>query len=84
MTIKTCKACGCGFDADVRMRDLDRDALAPGQNELAYCRDCADEIYRDTISTTPARTFPSGSGECVYRDDPSPWEENNIRIMEDV
>ena len=37
-----------------------------------YCQDCKP------------RPLHGCNKEVIYKDDPSPWEENNIRILEDM
>jgi hypothetical protein len=48
-----------------------------------YCWECIEELRDGKISTTPARTYPSGGG-CPLEpnDDAGPWGENAIREME--
>ncbi len=51
-----------------------------------YCVECYEELAEGKIDSTPARLFSAGAGcPLEYRDsdDPSPWEENNIQILED-
>ena len=80
-----CKACGDIYDNTARHLEEERYGIVASRAEWVYCRECANELFRGVINTAPAKTFPSGSGcpmEDGRRDDPSPWEENNIRIME--
>jgi len=68
------------------MDKLSRAGITPHCHEMMYCRECADELFRDTISSRPAQLFSAGPGcpmEHGGSDDPSPWEENNVRLMED-
>ena len=81
-----CKACGDEFDLEFRAERLSRIGQTLNANESPYCRECADELFRGTISTRPARLFSSGPG-CPHEPsetDSTPWQDNVIRAMEDA
>ena len=83
---RTCSACGDPTGTkSARMASLRDEGRWPHKDEWLYCQECADEKFRHRLSTEPARTFPSGAGCPLERsdgDDPSPWGENNVRILE--
>ena len=81
--MNNCRACGDSYNPLKRRESLAKADLTLQKGELEYCRECADELFRKTIRTTRANLFVTGSGESIYQDDPSPWEENAIRAMED-
>ena len=80
-----CRACG---DIVIVEGRADRVGMRGGVlhvKEFCYCEECANELFRGWISGTPAKTYPSGYGcpmEHEGSDDPSPWQENNVRIMD--
>lgn len=81
----TCKACGDPINRELRRHALKRDGIKPAPSELDYCRECADELYRDTIRIRRVETHATGRGCPLERknsDDSSPWQDNVIRQME--
>ena len=80
-----CPACGDEFQPRLRTAARLRDEAPLEPAELAYCEECANELFRGVISTRPAKTYPTGGG-CPLEpnpDDGGPWQENNIRHLED-
>lgn len=75
-----CKACGDDYELSRRAArfELAGLSLAPGEED--YCDECADELFREQISTRPARLF-SGN-RTRGENEPSPWGENAVREME--
>lgn len=79
----TCRACGDGIEhrssREIRLRATG-DTLAEG--EMAYCLGCANELFRDRISTRPARLHSAGRGSPL--EDGSPGQDNAIRDLEEA
>jgi len=78
-----CRACGDRLSDDLKSRAkwLDfrgGDQLVEG--ELRFCRECADEIFRNKIQNNNLSSFGGRSGP---RDDASPGQENAIRNLEE-
>ena len=80
---RKCRACGDGVDVAARRVRLNAQGISVATGELYYCRECADELFRDKISSKPARLFSAGGG-CPLEpsDDASPWQANAIRELE--
>ncbi len=51
---------------------------------VSFCRDCLGEIFFDILPmvTGPTSDTPSGRGSPV--EEPDPWQENAIRLLEDA
>lgn len=85
-SMKQCQSCGDYFNPEKRLQRLERDGLKPASRELDYCFTCANELFRNTIRIQNVNTHASGLGcplEGGHSEDPSPWEENAIRELED-
>lgn len=85
---RICLACGDSFDSEHRLDTLRRLCIKPAKEEMKYCLECASEVFRGIVSTTPAKTFYPGRG-CPLEggkhadEDMSPWGENAMRSLED-
>ena len=81
-----CGACGDPIDdIDERVDRLRRAGLRVHPDELFYCLECASEKFRGLIDSRPAKLYSAGGGSPIIdeSDDGGPWEQNNVRIMED-
>jgi protein-arginine kinase activator protein McsA len=68
--MKKCSACG----------DYENLVVSKKSGRV-LCQECLDEIEKGII---PVVTYSRASVSHVKRDDePSPWQENNVRLMED-
>ncbi len=82
--MKKCKACGDPVGCvETRRKELIRLCLPIFASEVAYCTECADELFRGRLSIRPARLFSAGAG-CPLEpnDDAGPYQENAIRDLE--
>lgn len=67
MSYPKCKACGDSFDPKAR-KELDKTQQAVIPGELAYCRECADELFRNSVkSPSSATAHGCGGGRRVIR-----------------
>ena len=84
MIMRECQACGDRFSENRRQSLLTfiGEEVRPG--ELAYCFECANEIYRDRITIGRAQLDSSGRGSPLEPndDDASPGQEGAIHKME--
>lgn len=81
--MNNCRACGDHYNPLKRRESLAKSGLQVEDGELEFCRECADELFRGKIRKTRVEIFTAGCGETIYQDDPTPWEENAIRALED-
>lgn len=78
-----CRACGDLITDDTirnRARRLEKVGKTLDPQDPYYCGECADELFRNHISIRPAQLYSSGSGR---EREPSPWQENAVRHLED-
>jgi hypothetical protein len=84
---RPCQACGDPVgERSERLGRLQLLGRTPAKGEWRYCEECADEKFRGRLPRTSARLFSAGGGCPLERgdgDDPSPWEENVVRALED-
>jgi hypothetical protein len=75
----SCKACGEIFGAAALARAFHVAAMGEdvAADEMLYCLECADELFRGRI----AISHPSRASRAIG-DDMSPSQENAIRRME--
>lgn len=84
--MSVCKACGDLFSETSRRIYLFRAGWEPKKGELDYCKDCANELFRDIINTSPAQLYSAGFGNpaAEFNDcDGGPMREINVRRAED-
>ncbi len=75
-----CKACGDAFDWPRRLEMLREAGMTPKPGEERYCTECANELFRGVIVVSPAKLYSAGR---AGPEEPSPWQENNVRHLED-
>lgn len=75
-----CKSCGDHFSWKYRLELFEKRDQIPHMGEEVYCLECADELFRNTISIRPAKLYSGGHGGGC---DPDPSQENAVRVLED-
>jgi hypothetical protein len=85
--MKKCKSCGDGIaDDESRYCIFSHLGIELQPGEMAYCLECADDLYRGKISVRRARLFSSSrSRHWHWRpgEESGNSGENAIRVMED-
>lgn len=82
--MERCKACGDPIDPDATREKLKKKGIQVRNNELLYCRECADELFRGKISIRPANLRTGGRAiHDSWEENASPWQEIAIRDMEE-
>ena len=80
MICKHCGDNGAAWTCELCVADGCKKKL--GKTIKGQCRTCHDELKHGIIKNQNIHLC-SGSGDILSGDDPSPWQENNVRHLED-